>query len=772
PGGSEGGRGGRGGWGGREARRGEGIAFRNRGNLRFDNVAEEWGLGFLGTSYGAALGDLDGDGDLDIVTINFEDPAHVYRNLESQARRAVVKLVGTRSNRGGIGAVVEVQAGGVRQVRDLPCVRGFMSADEPKLFFGLGEAKVIDRLTVRWPSGVVQQFQDLPVDHEFTVTESGEPAAEREGNNTNAPLFEKVKRLPKVVHRESDFDDFQEQPSLPGRLSRLGPGVACGDVNGDGFDDFYVAGARGQAGSLMMGLSSGLMEDYRSRTTFEESIDGEEMAPLFFDADGDGDLDLYVVHGGNEVPPGDPTLQDQLYLNSGKGVFAQAAEDALPDMTMSGSTVVAADFDHDGDLDLFVGGRQTPGAYPETPRSALLRNNRGVFEDVTAELAPGLAAVGLVTGALWSDADHDGWPDLLVTCEWGPVAFWRNEQGRLVDATAEAGLAQLTGWWNGIAGGDLDHDGDTDYVVTNLGLNTKHHASPEQPAVLYYGDMDDNGRKDLVEAMYDNGVLLPVRGKTASLSAVPALEEKCETFHDFASQTLGELYGEDKLAAAIRLEASTLESGVLLNQGGGTFQFRPLPRIAQVSPGFGAVVFDANADGHQDVYLVQNFYSSNRETVRMDGGVSQLLLGDGAGRLRPVAPCLQGMIVPGDAKGAAVADINHDARPDVLVTNNNGPLQAFQNQAAPGQRFLAIRLAGPPGNPTGVGARVTVERAGGPRQVFERHCGGGYLSQSSPTLFVGLGDDQQQAVVTVEWPDGAKRQLTTPPDATRVTVEY
>ena len=299
-----------------------------------------------------------------------------------------------------------------------------------------------------------------------------------------------------------------------------------------------------------------------------------------------------------------------------------------------------------------------PGSYPLTPRSALLRNDGGRFIDVTDEVAPGLSSAGMVTSAVWSDADGDGWPDLLVTTEWGPVELWRNVNGHLQDATRAAGLASRTGWWNGIAAGDLDHDGDIDYVVTNFGLNTRYHATDEQPLSVYYGDMDGDGTKDVIEAEYADGELVSVRDKTSLTDAMPIFAEEWPSFAQFARSTLVDLFGKDKLGSAKRLTANTLESGILWNDGSGKFTFRPLPRLAQVSPAFGPAIVDVDGDGNNDVYLVQNFYHSQREVTRMDSGVSQLLLGDGKGGFECVSPHDSGLVVPGDAKGLAVTDLN------------------------------------------------------------------------------------------------------------------
>ena len=527
------------------------FAFRNLGDLKFENVSAEWGLDFEGVSFGSAVGDLDGDGDLDIVTVNFEDPVHIYRNEGGKDHRVVIQLQGTKSNRQGIGAVVQIETDAGLQVRDLPSVRGFMSADDPKVYFGLGQADTIKRMTIRWPSGIVQRFKNLPADDLYTVTESAASDTDESPAAAEEPMFVERLDLPKVVHVEQPFDDFAAQPLLPRRLSKLGPGIACADINGDGRDDYYQSGAKGSLGQLLLANDTGFTIDSTSDPTFEINRASEEMAPLFFDADGDGRQDLYVVNGSIEDEPNSENYQDCLYLNVGDGKFEPAPKDSLPDMRMSGSVAAAADFDHDGDLDLFVGGRTVPGSYPQTPRSALLRNEGGRFVDVTDELAPGLRKAGMVTSAIWSDVDGDGWPDLLVTTEWGPVELWHNDHGHLSNATQAAGLAELTGWWNGIAAGDLNHDGNIDYVVTNFGLNTRYHATKQHPASMFYGDMDEDGIPDIVEGEFIGDKLYPLRDKSSLTDAMTWwLDGASSTFRQFAKSTLVELFGKDKLQAA------------------------------------------------------------------------------------------------------------------------------------------------------------------------------------------------------------------------------
>lgn len=349
--------------------------------------------------------------------------------------------------------------------------------------------------------------------------------------------------------------------------------------------------------------------------------------------------------------------------------------------------------------------------------------------------------------------NNDGWIDLLVTQQWGPVRYFRNQQGVLHEETERAELTRYSGWWNGIAAGDVDHDGDIDYVVTNQGLNTKYHASPEFPVLLYHGDFEGSGTLRIVEAAFENDILYPERGRSCSMAAMPSLGERFQTFRQFAKATLHEVYPSERLDEALRLQANTLESGVLLNDGSGVFQFAPLPRLAQVSPGYGVVLVDADGDGNRDIYLVHNSFSPQPETGHTDGGLSLLLRGDGDGTFTPVWPHESGLVVPGDAKSLAVTDLNMDGRPDFLVGINDGPVMAFENRSGQLEDFLQIRLRTDGTNLDAIGARVEVTLSDGTMQTAETYAGGSYLSQSTPALTFGLGGQEAESI-DVRWPEG------------------
>lgn len=652
------------------------LSFRNSGDLKFENTTEDWGLGRKGVSFGAATADFDNDGDLDLVVNNADAPVSIYRNNAFAGNSLRVALVGTKSNRFGIGATVSVEANGTEQVQYVTLARGWLSACDPTLHFGLGDATAVERITIKWPSGITQEISDVDVNQLATITEPKEQQhiSSRHVINVEHTWFESSDILATTNHKESEYDDFAEQPLLPNRLSMAGPAMAWGDVNGDGHLDSYLGGSRGRPGTLLLSSANGTGFISSSSKAFADDEQSEDIDALFFDADGDGDADLYVVSGSNEAKIGHPAYSDRLYINQGTGRFKKKDSATLRDSRESGSVVVAADFDLDGDQDLFVGSRCIPGRYPETPRCQLLVNDGGNFVDDTPAA---LAEMGLVTDATWVDVDANEFPDLVVSTDWGPIKLFRNQQGQLADATEGAGLVRHAGWWNSVATGDIDRDGDIDFLATNFGLNTKYKASHDKPELLYYGDVDGSGERHIIEAKFEGEICYPRRGFSCSRAAMPLLEKHTKTFHAFASSTLFDLYADNRLEAALRFEANELRSGVFLNDGAGRFEFRPLPRIAQIAPCTDACLEDLNNDGNLDIVLAQNFYGPQRETGHMDGGVGLVLAGSKTGAFTPLHPSFSGIRVSGDARRVRIIDINGDQLPDLVFALNNGPIKAF-----------------------------------------------------------------------------------------------
>jgi enediyne biosynthesis protein E4 len=657
------------------------YVYRNNGDLTFTKKTDVWGLSRPSFSNGAAYADLDGDGDLDLVVNNIDEEAFVYRNNASSLPNRNylrVQLTGSGKNPLALGAKVKLQAGDQTQFQQLYLTRGYQSAVERVLHFGLGKAQEVEQLTVTWPGGAETVLTNVKANQLLTLdqTQAGPPA--QPAAASPPALFSEVTKESGINfrHREDPYDDYARELLLPHKLSEQGPCLAVGDVNGDGREDFFVGGAAGSAGALYEQLPDGRFRPLAS-APWAADANQEDVGALLFDADNDGDLDLYVVSGGNAFNLGAEQYQDRLYLNDGKGRFMRA-EAALPPMQESGSCVVAADYDGDGDLDLLVGGRLVPGRYPEPGRSYLLRNEGGRFTDVTEQVAPDLARVGMVTAAVWTDFNQDGKPDLLVVGEWMPLTFFRNENGTFRNVTSEMGLGPSTGWWSSLAQADLNQDGLPDYVIGNTGLNYPYRPSPEAPFEIFAADYDDNGSLDPILAFREQGQLYPVRQRNTLHAQMPFVKRKFNDYTSFSTATLAEVLGPEAMGKALHYQATTFASSVLLSQGNGKFELKQLPMKAQVSVANGLVVQDFDGDGHSDLLLAGNRHGTEVETTRLDAGIGLYLKGDGKGHFTPVPVRESGFFAPLDVK--ALALVRTPKGPVVLVANNNERLQAFRTR--------------------------------------------------------------------------------------------
>ncbi|MGK0361585.1 MAG: hypothetical protein ACI9U2_003903, partial [Bradymonadia bacterium] len=726
------------------------LAYKNLGDLSFQSVGDDWGLGGNSVSFGMAVADLDGDGDPDLVVNDFEAPPRLYRNETTGMNAIKVRLIAP-GNPWGIGARVEGRAGDKIFTRDVALSGGFMSANEPIVLMGLGGVSALDSLTVTWPDGTVETHTDnISANQLYTVRQQGKatpkPPTARPSLLTR-PQVANQQAANQQTHRDHPFDDFKVQSLLPNKLSALGPGLAWMSADGAAKPAQFLSGGSGAPGAIN---SAPLPGDPTA----------DEQGAVFFDVDSDGDLDVYVAAGSVEKRPGAEMYRDRLYMNDGGAWRLE-----LQPGTDSSGHVAAVDFDRDGDVDLFVGGRVVPGAWPTAPNSRILRNDKGKLVDVTDAIAPGLRAAGMVTSAIWTDADSDGAIDLMATYEWGPVRWWRQVDGRFVDQTQAAGLDAQKGWFNSITAGDVDNDGDLDYLVGNTGLNTKYHPSIEKPVIVWYGAFGADGSRHIVEGKYEKDVLYPVRGRSCSSDAMPELASKYGTFTAFARSTAEEIYGE-KLAQAQRFEVDTLESGVLINDGAGHFGLRPLPRWAQASPIFGSAFIDLNQDGHLDIVAAQNFFGPQRETGRFDGGVGAVLLGDGEGGFNPVSPADSDLVVGGDATALTLAYLNKDTCPDIAIATNNGPVHTFQPRCSAPQ--YRVRLQGKPGDPGGFGARVTLTLKDATTRIAEVHAGSGYLSQNQVGEVFGFAQVSDVKTVSVRWADGTETVVPATPGGVTV----
>ncbi len=657
------------------------FIYRNNGDLTFTRVSDTWGMDQPSFSNGCVYADLDGDGDLDLVVNNIDEKAFIYKNLAMEQKRGrfiQFKLEGDGGSASAYNAKVSIYYGADMQYQEFHPTRGYASSMDHMLHFGLGAAARLDRVVVEWLDGRIQELKDVPADQVVTLRQAaatGKAAAVVPAKRA----FEEI--LPGTVgidfvHRENPYNDFVTEILLPHKQSTLGPGITVGDVNGDGLEDFYIGGASGQPGTLYIQQEDGSFSAAANQP-FGLDTASEDMGAAFFDADGDGDLDLYVVSGGGgEFAPDSPLLQDRLYINNyNSGNFMKVR--AMPEMLSSGHVVRTSDFDGDGDLDIFVGGAAVPGRYPYPARSYLLRNDNKRFTDVTAEIAPDLLQPGIVKDAVWTDLDGDGQADLVVVGEWMPVLIFRNENGKLRDASAEYGTGNLKGCWYSVTAADLDGDGKPDLVLGNVGLNTKFFASEEKPFNVFADDFDGNGTCDIVLSKEYKGKLVPSRGRQCSSEQMPFIKSKFPTYKEFATAELKDILGKDKLSRSLHLQATTFASTVLINRGGG-FERRQLPNLAQISPVNRIIVEDLDGDGHADLIIAGNMHDTEVETPRYDAGNGLVLLGNGHGDFRPVPGYKTGLFAAGNVKDMALLRKVAGGGALLVVAVNNGPVKVFR----------------------------------------------------------------------------------------------
>jgi len=747
------------------------VAWHNRHDRTFEEVSAAWGFNAVEVSQGIACADLDNDGALDIVINCLNAKPLVYRN-RTAAPRLAVRLRGKKPNTQGIGALVRVTGGAVAsQAQEILSGGRYLSGDDPMRIFAAGSLTNELSIEVRWRSGALSRVSNVDPNRIYEIDEAQAkpPTQKPAAMPTPTPMFRDVTSSLNHSHHEQAFNDFARQPLLMKQLSQLGPGVAWLDLDNDGHDELIIGAGKG--GSLRA-----FHFDEATRR-FNELKAGASSFTAYDDLCG---LSAWLTAEGR---PAIVAAQAR-YESEGpisNSVFVCSAESGSLEITpitevaawgASAGPIAVADIDGDGALDLFVGGRVVRGQYPRATSSKLYRQRGGSLV-LDPDNNKALESIGMVSGAVWSDLDGDGFPELLLACEWGGIRLFHNDHGRLAAATLPLSnppgstLNELTGWWSGITTGDFDGDGKQDIIVSNWGLNDAYRASREHPLRLYYGEGSDMGEMDLIESWYSPEINadVPCRTLDALGRAFPVLAGRYGTYEDFGRATLNQILSVIPRRFEV-LENLTLQSMLFLNRGKSFMQV-PLPAEAQFAPAFAVNVTDMDGDGHEDLFLSQNFFAVRPERDRQDAGRGLWLRGDGKGGLVSVAGQVSGVEVYGEQRGAAVGDFNEDGRADLVVTQNGAPTRLFENVAArPGMR---VRLKGPPGNPSGIGAALRLEFPSGPGPARELHAGSGYWSQDS--LVQVLACPVPPSKLQVVWPGGQTTHYEVQPEAVEVVAD-
>ena len=722
------------------------YAFKNNGDLTFSDVTKSWGMSTPSFSNGAAFADLDNDGDLDYVVNNINDVAFVYENsLYQDSREAAgeqnnfinAKLVGSADNRDAIGTKLNFYYdSGKMQYVEQSFYRGFLSSVDETIHVGLGKIKEVDSILVQWPDGLIAKLEKVKANQILTIEYKKQPGTSPTpiaGENAmQATLVERANRKLKIFykHEEEDKIDFNLQRTLPHKFSQAGPGICVGDINNDGLDDFIIGGSTLYNFTIYKQGKDGTFSTKSNQQMRDPDKSQEDAGLLLFDADNDGDLDLYVVSGSIEGQD-KAIYQDRLYVNNGKGDFTLNSG-ALPETTSSGSCARASDYDGDGDLDLFIGGRIVPGSYPLPAASYLLRNDGGKFVDVTKDVCSQLQTLGMVTDALWTDFNNDGKSDLIIAGEFMPITFFANSNGKFTKVES-TGVEQRKGWWNSLAGADFDKDGDIDYIAGNLGLNNNFQVQESLPLKIYAKDFDGNGSIDPVLACYmresmDDEVkkLYPVHFWDELNSQSPKFRNKFSRYKQYSKVTLDQVLTTDDLKEALILDANWMASSYIENLGNNKFAMRALPVISQSAPINGMVISDVNDDENLDVLMVGNDYGNEVFAGRYDAFTGLILLGDGKGSFQVMQSAASGFYVPGDAKSLVnLYRANGDEL--FIASQNKDSVEVFVKESSNNFRVLEVK-------PLESSAEIFYQD--GRKQKIEFYYGSGYLSQSSRKMLL------------------------------------
>jgi enediyne biosynthesis protein E4 len=666
--------------------------FKNNGDLSFSDVTEQWGINTPNLSFGATYADLDNDGDVELITNNTNEEATIWINQTQEAsghRYLSINLRGPHLNPFGIGSKVYVETDSSVQMQELYLTRGFQSSVEPVLHFGMGKSN-LKNVRVVWGDGRESLVEKPGENKLLTISyDSSKDRVAPTPKNSSA-LFEDITGLANInfIHKENEFNDFDREPLLPYQFSRTGPALACADVNGDGRDDFYVGGAAGQPGELFIQHVDGKFSN-RPNPVFAKDAGFEDTAAVFLDADRYSDLDLFVVSGGNENLNGSAMLDDRLYTNDGHGNFSKSSEGMIADHS-NGTCVAAADFDKDGDVDLYVGGGVIPGSFPSCSPGALLRNDSDIknrkprFTVITKQVNLDLRQPGIVSHALWSDYNHDTWPDLLITGHFMPTRIFQNREGELIEVKT-TDVASHSGLWNTITPIDFDNDGDLDYAVGNAGNNIPWSIAPETPLTIYASDFDSDSRVDPVITYTSDNKQYPVASRDEMLSQINSLRKKFVTYSEYGKATVNDLFTSEKLTASVKYSVNNTSSSLLENLGNGEFRLRPLPALAQISATQGFIAKDFDGDGNNDLLAAGNFYSYRTQYGASDSSLGLLLLGDGKGNFNPVTSEHTNFIASGDIRKLGYLRGGKNGKEYILLIRNNDAVSLYKinNESKP-----------------------------------------------------------------------------------------
>jgi hypothetical protein len=655
------------------------YAFHNVGNDRFVNKNVEWGIDQSGISAGAAYADLDNDGDMDLIVVNTNDYAGIYRNngeIINNNSYLKVRLKGDKFNSLGIGAKVIAYSKDKKYFQEQYLSRGFQSSVDPILTFGLGDIKILDSLIVIWPNDQIQKLINVNVNQSIIFDLKNAEINKSLIINKPSNLYFSSSQILDFTHKENNFNDFTVQSLLPNYLSRQGPCIAKADINGDGLEDLFIGGAAGQSGVLFLQRKDGQFIK-KTSTFFDAHAKSEDTAAEFLDIDNDGDLDLYVASGGYEFADNDPLLQDRIYLNDGKGNFTLKVS-ALPNMLISTGVVKASDINGDGFMDLFVGGRMVPGMYPSTPQSKILINDgKGVFSDLTSAYAAELNQIGMVTDAIWMDLNNDNKQDLIIVGEWMPIKIFLNLNGKLKDASATYINFASSGWWNRIYASDMDGDGDLDLVIGNLGLNAQFKASEKEPISIYYKDFDENGSIDPIFCYYIGGVSYPAASRDDIADQLPQIKNNFLEYYKYANATINDLFTKAQLMDAKILKAEILET-VYLENTGNVFKMIPLPIEAQYAPVYGISSLDFNKDGKKDLLIAGNNSFTRIKFGQYTANNGILLSGNGNGTFKYIPQWQSGLKIKGDLRSLQSISSNSFQNHRFVLGINNSNVQLLK----------------------------------------------------------------------------------------------